>query len=277
MPCWVLRRLQKQFEEERAAVWRRTCPGCPQRACTVQTATDEEIDAAWAAGTWHGPKRCPSCDEAFDRWHEAQRREAEEKRRQQVAELEQWAREVLADPDTVVLDTETTGLDDEARIVDIAVLGVGGEVLVDTLINPGEPIPPDATDIHGITDAHVADAPTFGDVLVRLTAALDGRRCLIYNESYDTARLRHELTVHYRQASHPDPEASAAAWMGVMRFEDAMIPYSDWVGDWSDYWGDYTWQPLYGGDHRALSDCRAVVERLREMAAGADAPQDVDA
>jgi hypothetical protein len=283
-PCWVWWQMQKQFEAERSAVWARTCPGYPRDEgptfdCTVQTATDEEI-----ADRWWGPKRCPSCDEAFDRWQEGLRHRAEERqeraekdRRRQVAGLEEWAREALADPDTVILDTETTGLHDEARIVDLAVLGVGGEVLVDTLINPGEPIPADATAIHGITDDHVKDAPTFGEVLVRLTAALDGRRCLIYNESYDTARLRHELTVHYRQAGHPDPEASAAAWMGVMRFEDVMIPYSDWFGDWSDYWGNYTWQPLYGGDHRAASDCRAVVERLREMAAGADAPQGVEA
>jgi hypothetical protein len=82
------------------------------------------------------------------------------------------------------------------------------------------------------------------------------------------------LTVHYRQAGHDDPDASAAAWMEGIRFEDVMIPYSDWVGDWSDYWGNYAWQPLYGGDHRALSDCRAVVERLREMAASADRADD---
>jgi DNA polymerase III alpha subunit (gram-positive type) len=141
-----------------------------------------------------------------------------------------------------------------------------GDVLVDTLVNPGEPIPADATDIHGVTDEDVASAPTFAELLVQLTGVLDGKRCLIYNEPYDVARIRHELTEHYRQAGHAEPEASAAAWIDCMRFEDAMIPYSNWFGDWSDYWGNYAWQPLYGGDHRAASDCRAVVERLREMA-----------
>lgn len=269
--CRIHYALRKQAEQEAAAVRRRTCPG---RDCTKQTATDEAIAAERAAGTWSGPRWCPPCklrdeEERAERQRAAEeaRARAEEERRQQVAALEEWAREVLADPDTVILDTETTGLEDDARIVDIAVVTVAGDVLMDTLVNPGEPIPQDATGIHGITDGQVAGAPAFGDILVQLTAALDGKRCLIYNRPYDVARLRHELTVHYRHAGHHNSEASAAAWMDGMRFEDAMIPYSDWYGDWSDYWGNYAWQPLYGGDHRAASDCRAVVERLREMAA----------
>lgn len=45
------------------------------------------------------------------------------------------------------------------------------------------------------------------------------------------------------------------------------MPYSDWYGDWNDYFGNYQWQPL-GGGHRALGDVRAVLDRLREMAKG---------
>jgi DNA polymerase III epsilon subunit-like protein len=150
---------------------------------------------------------------------------------------------------------------------------VGGEVLLNTLINPSVPIPTEATGIHGITDDMVTEAPTFTDILVRLTAALDGRRCLIYNAPYDTARLRFELTRHYRSAGHSQPERSAAAWLDVMTFEDAMIPYSDWYGDWSEYFGNFAWQPLYGGDHRALGDCLAVIDCLKEMSAEQPAEQ----
>ena len=195
-------------------------------------------------------------------------RRAEEARRQQVADLSTWARDALVDPGVVILDTETTGLHDEARIVDLAVLTVGGGVLMDTLLDPGEPIPAEAWGVHGISDADVQGQPRFGDVLVQLTGALINRRCLIYNRGYDVGRLRHELTLHYRETGHDDPAASAAAWLETMRFEDAMVPYSDWFGEESDYSGGYRWQPLYGGDHRAASDCRAVVDRLREMAAG---------
>jgi DNA polymerase III epsilon subunit-like protein len=278
-PCRIRKAVRKQAEEEREAAWRRTCPGCPQQPCTVQTSTDKEIAEARAAGTWIGPRRCPPCGEAYGRWYEAQRREAEENarlaeeaRRREVAELSAWARDILTDPGVVVLDTETTGLHDGARIVDLAVLTVGGDVLVDTLLDPGEPIPAEASGIHGITDTDVRGQPRFGDVLVQLTGALINRRCLIYNRGFDVGRLRHELTLHYREAGHDDPAASAAAWLETMRFEDVIVPYSDWVGEWSDYHGSYRWQPLYGGDHRAASDCRAVVDRLRDMSAGVAAP-----
>lgn len=46
--------------------------------------------------------------------------------------------------------------------------------------------------------------------------------------------LRWELTRHYRVAYHEDPVASAAAWLDGMTLEDAMVPYSDWYGDWSE-------------------------------------------
>jgi DNA polymerase III epsilon subunit-like protein len=270
--CRVRYAICKQAADERAAVWRRTCPGHPGSACTVQTATDDEITEAWNAGDYTGPWRCPPCGEAYGRWQETQRRAAEERRRREVAELSAWARDVLVDPAVVVLDTETTGLHGEARIVDLAVLTVGGDVLMDTLLNPGEPIPANATDVHGITDADVKGRPRFSDVLVQLTGALLNRRCLIYNRGFDVARLRYELELHYRAAGHDDPAASAEAWLDTMRFEDVMVPYSDWFGEWSDYFGGYRWQPLYGGSHRAAADCRAVVDRLREMAAGVAVP-----
>ncbi|MCX4993494.1 hypothetical protein [Streptomyces sp. NBC_00568] len=59
--------------------------------------------------------------------------------------MSEWARAVLSDPDTVVLDSETSGLDWDPRIVDLGVQKVSGDVLVDTLLNPGEPIPIDAS------------------------------------------------------------------------------------------------------------------------------------
>ncbi len=65
----------------------------------------------------------------------------------------------------VVMDTETTGLDTaKDRIVQIgAVKLVHGKLiegeLFDSLVNPGIPIPPASTEIHGITDQDVAGAP----------------------------------------------------------------------------------------------------------------------
>lgn len=50
------------------------------------------------------------------------------------------------------------------------------------------------------------------------------------------------------------------------RADDAMEKYAQFVGEWSDYYEAYHWQPL-GGSHAALGDCQAVLDILHEMAA----------
>ena len=281
VPCRIRDVLRGRAERERRALWERSCAA----GCGTILMSGEEVVAAkrkqLSAGgsAWFVPAACGPCQERLDA-EEAERRlrkaEAERREREyREKELPAWAREVLADPATVILDTETTGRESDARIVEISVMTAGGEVLLDTLVNPGVSIPEEVTSIHGITDEDVAGAPSFEEILVQLTAVLDRRRCLIYNAPFDMARLRYELLLHYRRAGHAEPEQSAAAWMGLMRFEDVMVPYSDWFGDWSDYWGNYAWQPLNGG-HRALGDCRAVVNCLKSMARPLEGSQAVE-
>ena len=65
----------------------------------------------------------------------------------------------------VIFDLETTGVNTSSdRIVEICMIKVfpeGHEELRTYRINPGMPIPPQATAVHGIADADVADKPTF--------------------------------------------------------------------------------------------------------------------
>ena len=60
--------------------------------------------------------------------------------------------------DIYFLDTETTGLSvtTGARIVEIAIVDLHGEPLLNTLVNPEEPIPSAAQQVHGISDEMVA-------------------------------------------------------------------------------------------------------------------------
>ena len=77
-----------------------------------------------------------------------------------------------------VIDLETTGIDPKCdRIIEVSVLKLapGGEPDHRTRrVNPGVPIPPEATAVHGITDDDVADMPTFRAIAPGLARYLDG-------------------------------------------------------------------------------------------------------
>lgn len=199
------------------------------------------------------------CDDCGDKEEADQERQLLAWMTRQHRNAVMWARGVLADPEAVVLDTETTGLDADARLVQVAILHVqSGAVLLDTLVNPECSIPSDATMIHGITDACVQSAPTAREVLKLVSRAIQGQRVVIYNKAFDYAVLRSERA-----------RVGLPPWArGAKSLECAMEQYSAWVGEcWEP--GDYVWQPLLG-DHSAIGDCHAVVRRLREMAADAN-------
>jgi len=74
------------------------------------------------------------------------------------------------------IDVESTGTSpDRDRIVEIAILRLhpdGREEFLCKRVNPGIPIPPDATAVHGITDADVADEPPFSRYALGIAAVL---------------------------------------------------------------------------------------------------------
>lgn len=94
----------------------------------------------------------------------------------------------------VFFDCETTGTDPyEDRIVELAVRAQGKHPVV-TRINPGRPIPPEASAIHGITDADVADAPRFEEIAADVQRTIDGHVLVGYNcIRFDTILLDAEL------------------------------------------------------------------------------------
>jgi DNA polymerase-3 subunit epsilon len=85
---------------------------------------------------------------------------------------------LVLDRPLAVLDLETTGVDPTTdRIVEVAVLTLlpgGKHEPFHQRLNPGVPIPPTASGVHGITDADVIGAPTFAAVAPELFAALHG-------------------------------------------------------------------------------------------------------
>lgn len=166
-----------------------------------------------------------------------------------------WARALLDHDDWVILDTETTGLSRSDEIIQVAVLAGDGRVLLDTYVRPTQPIPAEATRIHGITDQDVSAAPSFPEIHDRLQGLLAGKTVVIYNAEFDLRMLHQTLVRHGLQG-----------WdFSSARVECAMLHYSAWKGElWGD--GSYKWQKLEGGDHTARGDCLATLELIKRMA-----------
>lgn len=112
-----------------------------------------------------------------------------------MQELE--AEAVWAELPIALLDVETTGRDASVdRIVEVGIaIARGGEIVQRTnwLVNPGRPIPKEASDVHRITDDDVKDAPAFGAVAREIASALAGCVPAAYNAAFDRAFLGNEL------------------------------------------------------------------------------------
>ena len=139
------------------------------------------------------------------------------------------------------LDVETTGRDPENdRLVEVGiVIGRGTEILASKgwLINPGRPIPKEITAIHGISDADVAEAPSFAEVAHEILTLLAGAIPAAYNAAFDRGFLlyKHEdsralgdmatrLGIVLEQAHRATADAEAALRVLYALAKDPRVP-----------------------------------------------------
>ncbi len=99
----------------------------------------------------------------------------------------------------IFLDTETTGLSPEAgdRIVEIGCIEMVNRRLTGetrhVYLNPERKGSEEATKIHGLTDAFLADKPKFVEVADDLLGFLAGAEVIIHNAAFDVGFLNGEL------------------------------------------------------------------------------------
>lgn len=189
-----------------------------------------------------------------------------EKKQEIAAEFQRWLKD-----NCITLDTETTGLDGGAEVVEISMIDAHGQILLDTLVKPSKPIPEEATNIHGITNDMVASAPSWADIHDDVVGIMAGRTVVVYNAAFDT-----RLMVQSAQTvlSADKIQELEGAMSGVVC---AMLKYAEFYGDWNEQRGNYRWQRLEaaarqqgvtvdGTAHRALCDVKTTLGVVRSVA-----------
>ncbi len=125
----------------------------------------------------------------------------------------------------LILDTETTGLGDDAEVVELALIDCAGAVLLDTLVRPSGPVPAEAAAIHGITDAMLAEAPTWSAIHARFCDLVEGRQVVIYSREFDTR----VITQTARRYGLPAPQGFDLV-LDPGRIHCAMQAYAEFRG-----------------------------------------------
>lgn len=99
----------------------------------------------------------------------------------------------------IVLDTETTGLDPSAghRVVEIGCLELDNHVAsgrhFHCYINPERDMPPDAFEVHGLSEEFLAGHPVFAGVAGEFLEFIGDAPLVIHNARFDLGFLNAEL------------------------------------------------------------------------------------
>lgn len=98
--------------------------------------------------------------------------------------------------DAIVFDTETTGIGNNARIIEIGALLIGdGNTPIyeyDQLIQPHAKLPAGITELTGITESDLADQPDAGFVIPQFLTAIRPLLLIGHNVSFDIRMLNVE-------------------------------------------------------------------------------------
>ncbi|MER5890007.1 3'-5' exonuclease [Streptomyces sp. NPDC001941] len=169
-----------------------------------------------------------------------------------------WARKALADPATLIVDVQTTGLH-EPYAVQIAAIDTSGTLRLDHTLDPQAAIDPAASALHGLTASSTAQAATFSDIVAELTHLTHNRRLVAYNSTFDRHVIQRDLQRHYQQ------HHKVNAWLQQRSWHNALPPIAAASGLWSERRQAYRY-PRLGGNYDAAAHCTLLLERLRHLA-----------
>ncbi|MBC7383596.1 MAG: 3'-5' exonuclease [Bacteroidia bacterium] len=157
----------------------------------------------------------------------------------------------------IVFDLETTGIsisnDSIVEICCIKIFPDGSEQVKTQRINPGRPIPPENSAIHGITDADVADKPTFAMLAKEFALFMQGCDFAGFNSNkFDFPMLVEEFL-----RAGVEFDAENRKFIDAQRIYHTMEPRN-----LAAAYKFYCNQPLENA-HSAEADTRATYEVLK--------------
>jgi len=173
--------------------------------------------------------------------------------------------------DLVVLDIESTGVwVEKDKIIEIALIKYKPDQTRETFlskINPGMPIPEKASEVTGITDKDVKDAPSFKQVASRILEFMGDADLGGFNvERFDLVLLKREFS----------DIGIGFEWSGRVIYDAQKVYHLNEKRNLAAAYQFYCGKELVGA-HSALVDTKATVEILeKQVEKYGDGSQDIE-
>ena len=165
----------------------------------------------------------------------------------------------------IILDTETTGLDNQTdEILQLSIIDDCENVLFNKYFKPTHCTSWEGAEkVNGITPGFVADKPPISDYIAEISEIMQRADEIIgYNTQFDLGFLR-----------------SAGVDIGNgTKIIDVMQDFAEVYGEWNEEKGGYKWQKLtkaaeyyeydwstHGNAHNSLADCFATLYVYQKM------------
>jgi DNA polymerase III subunit epsilon len=161
------------------------------------------------------------------------------------AKVAEQCRKMFANPDDyLVFDTETTGLDNNAQVIQVAAVNLRGETLFNQRVKPTVDISAGAQKVHGIDMSDLLNEKTWRHIAIPWEEAIAGKTMIAYNAPFDVRLL---------DQTYASIHATRPKFRGLCAMDLC-----------TKYYGER--RKLQGGDHTAVGDCIATIQMLRGFA-----------
>lgn len=159
--------------------------------------------------------------------------------------------------DYVILDTETTGLNPHTdQIIQLSAIRYNANGMptgfFNTFLNPGCHIPPHITEINGITDKMVSNAPYASQTQESFLSFLDNALIIGYNVTFDLRFLNQTFRGAFSGQNYVDALSLSRRMLYLSSYKLNMVSYE--IG----------FRPS-GEFHDSFTDCEAVAAILRHI------------